>query len=828
MQLAPFSQAVIDAATPVAAAVAFPRPILSVRRITPACGIYDATENMPDSERSFVVDSRRGSRKRERNRENAAERFEEDTRSIERLAMAMLDLAAGDVDAVRGLDRATVADDADVDVKAAKRLWKDGVALARWNGRELTSEERGLSERERDKRIALQACTADAGAVRVALGKKDGPLGDDAPYSERHKRIVDYDIKRTEYLNRIRYELSPGRFTITGDQRFGAIGYVFDATARVGGSRDQPGGGTCLRLPFVEYGKRSAESPLVLRLVHATAKVGVRRRGIQDKKVIKRILDLHAVDMPVEQIAADDLVREKVSRVKGVIHASENDGRFFAGLNNDKRMVHMYKRDALDEIHGNTRTDCRELIRLDKDWIFESWEDCRLYLLTLRVQPQQVVWVRDDEFPERVTKPHLLYWLPDGAGVWYNNSVQKAMLDAVAVALTRDAGGDIGGLANIGDCKLPTSPHTDYVDWNAEHLPTLSELCEILDVDLKMGLERGMRALSVEQMVAAGIDEQQSGIHYSLFLKRAWEICDHWQGRRLLRVGADLDRRTLATELFDALLEDMYIVPLLADLDEKQREAAETAIGTAAKKVAEGLGRAGVAGLRGYDIGAAETEVAQAVADALENAAPDLTAEELDELKLKAALRTGGTYAKRVQVARNVRRVADAMAAISFTGAVPTQAAVREITDMDPRTVKKHWDPAVTLLAASRIVAAVIAPTEDETTGATVPTLCSGVWGVNLLSDLHRQAVGSQQVRVPAPVEAMTLASVLAAPIKQLVDRLPVRQSTSRAPFKGGNMLAFCRNGWTVYRSAGGFRQQSSALRKGLRVDPRPVDCEAA
>jgi hypothetical protein len=121
--------------------------------------------------------------------------------------------------------------------------------------------------------------------------------------------------------------------------------------------------------------------------------------------------------------------------------------------------VHLTKRVALDQVHGNFRTDCREVIRVDKDKIFESWAEFEDYLRTLVMQPQQIVYVRDDRYPERVTKPHLLYILPEKRGVWYSNSLSLAMFNGAAAALTVMAGGDIGGLANVLDCKLPTSPH---------------------------------------------------------------------------------------------------------------------------------------------------------------------------------------------------------------------------------------------------------------------------------------------------------------------------------------------------------------------------------
>ncbi len=79
--------------------------------------------------------------------------------------------------------------------------------------------------------------------------------------------------------------------------------------------------------------------------------------------------------------------------------------------------------------------------------------------------------MRDDNFPERVKKPHLIWILPEKKGVWYNNSIGMTMFKAVSAALTVMAGCDLGGLVNVGDIKLPTSPHNVAIDWATEHLP---------------------------------------------------------------------------------------------------------------------------------------------------------------------------------------------------------------------------------------------------------------------------------------------------------------------------------------------------------------------
>ncbi|MDO9439764.1 MAG: hypothetical protein Q7T73_02630, partial [Beijerinckiaceae bacterium] len=436
------------------------------------------------------------------------------------------------------------------DWKTKPTIHRQEIAAAIAEGRSTSEIDSGL-DYDRDVRIPSEA------------------LGNET-VTKRQRQLLRDHLDRDAYMDRVRDEPGvartvirtdaagnatasvPIRFTQSASDRFDkdGRGFVADTEGYFGGSSRQPNGGTCFQKPFVEKGKRSTTSVMTLRVVHMAAKVKSRRRGITDAAVIQRIVDLSETGMAPEAIAAD--VGEKVSRVKGTIHASQNDGRAHSGNNNDVRTVHRRKRVTLDDIHCALRTDCRELIRVDKDEVWDTWDDFMVWLhersWTIdgrQVLPQKVTYVRDDNFPERVTRPHLLFILPDKKGVWYNGPKPLAMFNGVAAALTVMYGGDPGGLANIADIKMPTSPRVVAVDVETEHLPDLSELCKVLHVDLRQTRDRTMRDMSVAELIEAGIDREKSGFLYSLFWKRAWEIALLWESTRQLIVGRELDRRKL-------------------------------------------------------------------------------------------------------------------------------------------------------------------------------------------------------------------------------------------------------------------------------------------
>jgi hypothetical protein len=802
-------------------------------------------EELPDSEHQFYLDARQQVRRLEEDRKEAAARRVRDDLAIESLADAMVDLGDFDPAAFPDLQIADIAAAAEVKVRHAARLRRDAYWLARDNVE--THRLRGLNQRtpaeeielarrnsestyERDLRIATDALTS--GLVKTKHLKPA-----DRPYSPRHATIVREYCRREEYLRRMADELRAQSHVVTSHDAEGVVitrhqsasdrfdehgrGYVGEA-GWVGGSSTQENGGTCWQGNFAEKGKRSGTSVMTQRYLAATPKAaGKRRKGITKKDVVQRIQYLDGIGKTPKEIAVDigesvivD-IGESVSRVKGALHALQNDTRHWSGDNNDRRHVHLKKWAALDQIHGNTRTDCREIIRGDKDQVFESVQEFFDYLNSLLVPPQQYTYVWDDRYPERVTRPHLLWWLPADKGVWYDEPTGMAMFEGVAAALTIMAGCDIGGLANVGDVKQPTSPRVVARDWQTEKLLDLSELCKILNVDLKQNLVVTMRSQSVS--------ESQSGAFYTMGGKRGFELCLLWEGTGELRVDAQLDRRVLGEQIAERLLQDRIMLDELSKLRASARDAAENSIRVAAKKVAESYGKGRRASSRGYDLRAAEAETKKAVADVRQNASADLTEAEIKKLEIHAAQNAGQVYCNRVQVQRSVRRIADAMLEISKS-AVPDNKGVCELIGMDPRTIRKHWDAAVALNGANAIVAHIMdAPTtvpepenQADATPAAPPAKCSGVWGVTTYGSPQAQPGQPSEPTPATSAETPSLRNTIPATMLPLVNALRPWSPASGYSQIGRALLEFCRPGVTLYRSQDGIREQERRRRKGL------------
>lgn len=811
----------------------------------PVPRVVTTIDELPESQRGFVTKSRQISQLRVDAKRKGVERRDRDIVAIEKLANAMYGATDGDVGAIAALDRSAVAADAEVVLvgKRGTNLWIEACGLMRDVVRETAKAEASggsaadvnfVIDYERDLRIATNEMSSAAAVATRDAGER--------PFTQRQAQLVKSWYDNYRYLDQVRNMpgqtrvavhmetdgegkltgTAPLRFRQSASDRFDkdGRGYVFDAEAWLGGTSLQTNGGTCYQLPFVEKGKRSAKSANVMRIVAATPKVSSRRRGITNKDKLEAVKQLHDRGWTAKRIAVE--IEETVSRVSGAIHAQTNDARFHTGLNNDQRLVHRKKRVALDQIHGNLRTDCREVIRVDVDRVWETWAEFEEWLNSRLAwayggqvrapRPHLVVYVRDDRFPERVTKPHLLFILPEKHGVWYGNRVGLPMFNAVAGRLTVIYEGDPGGLANVSDCKLPTSPHTVFVDTETESYPTLGEMCKLLDVDLSFGLERTMRAMTVEEMIDAGIDEDTSGALYTLCWKRAWEIALLWESTGQLRIGDDLDRRKLAVELLDALLTDAILAPELEGLDEDAQEAVQSGMTTAARKVAEKFGKGREAGTRGYDLGAAEKQVAQAIA------AVTIEGEQLSFKDRKHAAQSAGqAYARQQRVGRSIRRIADAMRTIAVDGTVPTAKAVQTITKQDMRTVDKHWDAAVALTASREIVQAILTVPAPV---SVAPAFSSSVWGVPEKASMKEASEADPVPGQPVPGEPLTLASTLSAPVRTLVARL-ARIPADGPVTTGRNLLEFIRPGATLHRSTFGIREQSRRRRKGLRAPNR-------
>jgi hypothetical protein len=835
----------IVSATPVAVTPSRSRgPAAPVGRVGLGVEAILATptfSDLADSERGFLIEARREVQRRAKAAEKSAKRREADTLAIQDIANAIIEIA-DDLDAIGGCDRAQVAAYSLQSPKTVNRLWWDAVwlardAVARDAGVVLTPERelqiaydavgRGRSRRLRSTTPRSGAPTTSWSAVpaRVDQGER--------PYSNRQKRLVSQDSRRVEYARKIANEPFLRRLTQSAWDRVN-IGYHWERAGRVGGATQADGQGKYLNLPFVEAGFRSntAKGAILKRVAAATHKVGTRRRGISKQETIQRILYLDGIGKNYVEIAED--VKETVSRVRAVVWNSVNDNVLRTGLTNDNRYAHLYKRVALDMIHGNLRTDCKDVFRaVDLDRDFDDVDDLIRFINRRRVRPQKVVWVRDDENPDMVPHPQFVFMLPEKKGVWYGERTGTAMLEAAAAAICDDYGGDPGGLANIFDTKLGTSPHTEFICPETEHLPTLSELCRIYNVDLRNDLTRAARQQTVKRLVDAGVDKTTSMALYTLFWKRAWETADLWELTGDLVIGAGLDRHLFLDQLVEALSEDRFVVAELDKLNERQRAGAEKALRSAARSVSEKYGRNRrlVSG-RGYDIGAAEEQTKRAVAAALlktEGVDPD----EIKRATIRAAQQAGQEYARRQRKQKTIRQISDHIGIAVDAGHEPTSQEVAESVGMDPRTVEGHWDAAVTLLAANRIVAAVIRPQESpfetpveptQETTATTSAISSSVWGVTAKGQPEEVQATVKTATRPASGIAMRIENLLPAPLMRLVNRLKPWNPASGKPPLGRNMLEFSRPGFTVYRSACGFRQRKA---RGL-VGRVPVNVRKA
>lgn len=742
--------------------------------------------DLPDSEQGFIRAARQVTRLRERAREKSAERRQRDYRSIEMIANAMIELADGDVGGVRNVDRGEVATNSETSRKAVDRLWNDAVALAQDGGGRLT--------RDRDLRLAYAALAApEVVQARIA--------GEEAPYSARQAHLVRSDTDLAEYHRRLSDEPNSHRYSQSARERI-EDGYRWTEAGYVGGAHNERGG-KYFRDAFVEKGFRSAEDPSLLRIVAATPKVGSRRRGISDREKIQRIVHLDEAGISYAEIA--DEVGETVSRVRGAIYAATHDTAFRSGLNNDRRFVHRHKRVALDEIHGSLRTDCKEIYRIEKDCVFADEQALLDFVATKKVPPQWITWVPDDEDPDAVKNPHFDFALPEKSGVWYDEAKSSAMLEAVAAAINADYGGDPGGLANIFDTKLPTSPHTRYINYSLDHLPTLSELCRILDVDLRNDLTRAARNQMVDRMVEAGIDQPRSQRFYTLAGKRAWEIATLWRETGRIKINGSFDRAGFLDDLLDAVLTDGYVADEMATLRGSQRETAEHAIRACVRRVAERYGRGRRVNRRGFDVGAADAEARRAGEAAVQAAAAaGLDEEQTRKNRIHAMQSAGQTYASSQRVERNRRRIADAIAAATDAGEEPTVKTVSETVGMDPRTVEKHWDSAVAQAAARRIVAIVTTPAAEAANGSSV----RGVTVAGSQSETSQPTDhGPENNPVPDETTVQTvpaIQNILSPPLLRLVNRLEPWNPRPGENGHGRNLLEFCRSGFRIHRPADG------------------------
>jgi hypothetical protein len=161
---------------------------------------------------------------------------------------------------------------------------------------------------------------------------------------------------------------------------------------------------------------------------------------------------------------------------------------------------------------------------------------------------------------------------------------------------------------------------------------------------------------------------------------------------------------------------------------------------------------------------------------------------------------------------------------------VPDQKAVTKLTEMDPRTVDRHWEAAVALNAANAIAAVVldhpVAVSEPKITvdaaPAAAPAFCSDVWGVPATSSREDQPTGTtghaEPVVPAASGETLTLETIVPATILTLVDRLRPGHRPSGSRSTGRNLVQFLHPGAMVFRSTLGIRAQARRRLRAVRT----------
>ena len=808
---------------------------LGVQAIVATPGLSELGER----EIEFLIKARQVAQKRADSRKKAEKRRQADDEAIALIANAMVEIIEDEPGDVNDLDRERVALAAEVPINVVKRVWKDAVWYARdVDGRlsvggasMMTAAEResalvAMTHSERERRLAYHAlCSPETVQTRLENKEK--------AYSHRQKNIVRKDLQREEYQRLTADEPCPQRLLQSGWDRVN-IGYSWATTARVGGATQADGQGKYLQNPFIEKGFRSntAKGASLKRLVASTPKIGARRRGrVTGMANIKRALYLDQIGKSYVEIAAD--IGQSVQRVRATIWDNVNQSVLRTGLTNDRRFVHQTKWAALDQIHGNLRVDCVDMFRpveLDRD--FEDVHELIEFIAKRKAKPFKVIWVRDDARPGVIPRPHFLFALPEGWGIWYGEAKAMAMLEAVAVAICEDYGGDVGGLANMFDTKLPTSPHNEYISYETENLLTLGELCELYEVDLRVDLTRGARRLATEGLAKTGVEKTVSNELWTLIRKRAWEISRRWEDDGDLRVDAHLDRAIFADQLIDACMEDAFILAELNKLSGAKRAGAEKMLQSAVRGVAEKYGRdRRIVRGRGYDIGAAEDEVALAKEKARRQAEIEFAGDTEFEVKVAKAVQHAGQsagqdYGRRQRNARTVRQIADQIAIDVAAGREPTAKGVAKAIGRDPRTVEKHWDAAVVQAAANYSVRAVMKASmhnakksDDPVAGTIAPTSAnnSSVRGVPTTyseDDVVRTAKKTSDQRAPI---VHRLEDVLPVQLNRLVKRVKPWNPANGKPPTCWNFHMFTRLGMVQYTSGLGFR------RKIPRIGREPV-----
>jgi len=234
-----------------------------------------------------------------------------------------------------------------------------------------------------------------------------------------------------------------------------------------------------------------------------------------------------------------------------------------------------------DKLYGFFSVRCRDMFRLDCDLVFDS-EAQMLSWLAFRVMesdapcmPHIAVWIPDDRFPGRISKPHFYFLLPEGRAVWPEApDSHHRLLRAVIEALTEAFQCDPGGLSNPFHGKIPLSPFTDYVVPQDTCMPALDEYADTMKLTW-VAPEVAFRKQCVDRMEKAGFNRAQSNTWFGVP-----SIVAGTTARRLYREGfAVADEDAFEVAISEAITPEVLAVikPSPGDVDTVERMIARCA-----------------------------------------------------------------------------------------------------------------------------------------------------------------------------------------------------------------------------------------------------------
>lgn len=361
-----------------------------------------------------------------------------------------------------------------------------------------------------------------------------------------------------------------------------------------------------------------------------------------------------------------------------------------AGMTKSFRQVFKRKWDAAQRPYVMLRTDCADWFRVELDRSFGCARAIRRALKKCGLPPEQwpqiVVWIWDER-EGGILRPHLLWCLPEGHGVW-GNLQQRRMLATVAAGITaklQPMGADAGGLANTLDTKSPLSPHCDYIILNDKVLPTLSQHLKMLNATVDP--KEIARKMALLELQAALLSDDQSNRLFSWARNGAWAI-----GKTLHANGTSglspeptvLERIAFRETLIDLLMKQ---ADATFDMNRRgARRAIEKVVAQCCWYTAENFLKG--TSDRGRRRGAAEHLVDARLADGTVRTAKEA---------ISAAQAEGGRYGAGVQRAASLKAIKNALIAAMEAGGKITQKIIALACGRSLRTVKEYWKVAISL-----------------------------------------------------------------------------------------------------------------------------------